>query len=151
MFFLIAIGKLNPGLKNQAELTIKPNTCMKHYYSFLVLSLFVFLSLVCRSPVMAELVSSLKVEAEDGLSIEVINSSNCSPSNMSLNTESKFGGYSGTGGMITESGEVYLPLVIDYNGASYGSMTLDFLIRCGNNENGKTYINFYTISKSTMS
>ena len=116
---------------------------MKHYFSFLVLSLFVFLSLVCPSPVMAELVSSLKLEAEDGLSIEVINGSNCSPSNMSLNTESKFGGYSGTGGMITESGEVYLPLVIDYNDVSYGSMTLDFLIRCGNNENDRTYINFY--------
>ena len=50
MFFLIAIGKLNPGLKTQAELTIKPNTCMKHYYSLFVLSLFVFLSLVCPSP-----------------------------------------------------------------------------------------------------
>ena len=145
MFFLIAIGKLNPGLKTQAELTIKPNTCMKHYYSFLVLSLFVFLSLVCPSPVMAELVSSLKVEAEDGLSIKVINSSNCSPSNMSLNTEEQFGGYSGTGGMISpqSGGEVYLPLVIDYNGVSYGSMTLAFQIRCGNNDNDRTYINFY--------
>ena len=118
---------------------------MKHYFSFLVLSLFVFLSLVCPSPVMAELVSSLKLEAEDGLSIVVKNSSNCSPSNMSLNTEEQFGGYSGTGGMISpqSGGEVYLPLVIDYNGASYGSMTLDFLIRCGNNENDRTYINFY--------
>ena len=143
MFFLIAIGKLNPGLKNQAELTIKPNTCMKHYYSLFVLSLFVFLSLVCPSPAMAELVSSLKVEAEDGLSIEVINSSNCSPSNMSLNTEEQFGGYSGTGGMITVSGEVYLPLVIDYNGVSYGSTTLAFEIRCGNNMDNRTYINFY--------
>ena len=118
---------------------------MKHYFSFLVLSLSVFLSLVCPSPVMAELVSSLKVEAEDGLNIEVINGSNCSPSNMSLNTESKFGGSSGTGGMISpqSGGEVYLPLVINYNGASYGSMTVDFQIRCGNNDNGRTYINFY--------
>lgn len=118
---------------------------MKHYFSFLVLSLLVFLSLVCPSPVMAELVSSLKVEAEDGLNIEVINGSNCSPSNMSLNTESKFGGYSGTGGMISpqSGGEVYLPLVINYNGASYGSMTVDFQIRCGNNQDDKTYINFY--------
>lgn len=118
---------------------------MKHYFSFLVLSLSVFLSLVCPSPVMAELVSSLKVEAEDGLDIEVLDGNDCSPSNMSLNTESKFGEYSGTGGMISpqSGGEVYLPLVINYNGASYGSMTVDFQIRCGNNDNGRTYINFY--------
>ncbi len=62
MFFLIAIGKLNPGLKTQAELTIKPNTCMKHYYSFLVLSLFVFLSLVGPSPVMAECTNTLALD-----------------------------------------------------------------------------------------
>ena len=115
---------------------------MKKTFTFFAISAL-FLMLLFPVSVKAELVSSLKVEAEDGLSIEVINSSNCSPSNMSLNTEEQFGGYSGTGGMITESGEVYLPLVIDYNGVSYGSMTLDFQIRCGNNENDRTYINFY--------
>lgn len=136
MFFLIAIGKLNPGLKNQAELTIKPNTCMKHYYSFLVLSLFVFLSLVCPSPVMAECTNTLALDIE---SDRVIPSS-CptgAPSGLYWNhnyygvgEDDYFWDWKGT------RGELYYKITLN------GATTCTFSISLANSENA--WMNIYS-------
>lgn len=109
---------------------------MKHYYSFLVLSLFVFLSLVCPSPVMAECTNTLALDIE---SDRVIPSS-CptgAPSGLRWNhnyygvgEDDYFWDWKGT------TGELYYKITLN------GATTCTFSISLANSQ--KAWMNIYS-------
>lgn len=109
---------------------------MKHYFSFLVLSLFVFLSLVCPSPVMAQCTNTLNLD----ISSDRVIPTSCptgAPSGLHWNhnyygvgEDDYFWDWKGT------SGELYYKITLN------GATTCTFSISLANSENA--WMNIYS-------
>lgn len=117
---------------------------MKHYFSFLVLSLFVFLSLVCPSPVMAQCTNTLTIQCEDYVSYSTKpdGSNDSRPSELRTNDYTGYG--APEGGAFADyretTGEMWIPVTLPAG-------TFTFTIRYAKGDN--VWFNLYSVSSGS--
>ena len=117
---------------------------MKHYFSFLLLSLFVFLSLMCPSPVMAQCTNTLTIQCEDYVSYSTKpgGSNDSRPSELRTNAYTGYG--TPEGGAFADyretTGEMWIPVTLPAG-------TFTFTIRYAKGYN--VWFNLYSVSSGS--
>lgn len=117
---------------------------MKHYFSFLLLSLFIFLSLVCSSPVMAQCTSTLTIQCEDYVdyTTQPGGSNDSRPSKIISNSYTGYG--TPEGGSFADyqdsNGEMWIPVTLPAG-------TFTFTIRYAKGDN--VWFNLYSVSSGS--